>query len=219
MRKLIVNTFMTLDGVMQAPGGAGEDPTGGFTHEGWSVNYWDEMMGQVMGEAMSRPNEMLLGRKTYEIFAAHWPYSDEPGAEEINNAKKYVASRTLDHVEWNNTTLIKGEAAEEIRKLKEQEGPEIQVSGSGNLVQTLLKNGLVDEFFIWIFPVVVGKGKRLFDFGTLPAGLKLVDSKVSSTGVIIATYQPAGELKVGTFQLDNPSEAELARRERLAAEG
>src|SRR4030042_5750507 len=145
MRKLIVNTFVTLDGVMQAPGGPEEDPSGGFTKGGWSVNYWDDSMNQFMAELMSRPSELLLGRKTYEIFASHWPYSKEPGAEELNNTKKYVASRTLNKVDWNNSTLLKGDVVQEIRKLKSQDGPDLMVSGSSNLIQTLLKNNLIDE--------------------------------------------------------------------------
>ncbi len=220
MRKLIINTFVTLDGVMQAPGGPEEDPTHGFSYGGWSTNYWDDMMNQVMGEFMAKPSEILLGRKTYEIFAAHWPYAkDEPGAELLNNAKKYVVSRTLSKVYWNNTTLLKDDVVQEIRKLKQQDGPELLVHGSSNLIQTLLKHNLVDEFRLWVFPIVIGKGKRLFDQGTVPSGLKLIDSKASGTGVIVATYIPDGELKTGSFMLDNPSEAELARRKKLLTEG
>jgi dihydrofolate reductase len=169
-----------------------------------------------MGEAMAKPFDLLLGRKTYEIFAAHWPYSDEPGAEQLNQARKYVASRTLNRVDWNNSTLIKGDVVQEIRKLKEQNGPEIQVHGSSNLIQTLLENNLIDELHVWIFPVVIGEGKRLFDQGTIPSSLKLTDSKTSSTGVILATYVPGGELTTGSFALDQPTEAELARRKRVA---
>ncbi len=206
MRKLSVNTFLTLDGVMQAPGGPGEDPSGGFTHEGWSVNYWDDRMGQIMGEFMSKPFDLLLGRTTYEIFAAHWPrVTDDPAADALNAAKKYVASRTLGTVEWNNSTLIKGDTGEEVAKLKDQSGPEIQVHGSGNLIQTLMKHDLIDEFQIWIFPVLLGSGKRLFADGTIPAGLKLVDSQTSSTGVVIATYERAGEIKYGSFALEEES--------------
>ena len=140
MRKLAVSTFLTLDGVMQAPGGPGEDPSGGFTHEGWSVNYWDDRMGQIMDESMSKPYEMLLGRKTYEIFAAHWPHvSGDPTADSLNRAKKYVASRTLESVDWNNSTLIKSAAGEQVAALKDQSGPQIHVPGSSNLIQTLLK--------------------------------------------------------------------------------
>jgi dihydrofolate reductase len=219
MRILIVNTFMTLDGVMQAPGGPQEDPSGGFAYGGWSANYWDEMMGMVMGESMAKPFDLLLGRKTYEIFAAHWPYAkDEPGADLLNNARKYVASSTLNKVGWENSVLLKGDVPQEIRKLKDQDGPELQVHGSSNLIQTLLKYNLIDGFGLWIFPVVIGKGKRLFDQGAVPSGLKLIDSKTSSTGVILAFYEPAGELKPGSFALDHPSEAELSRRERLAEE-
>ncbi len=204
MRKLIVQAFVTLDGVMQAPGGPGEDDSGGFTQGGWSVNYWDEQMGQAMGEATSAPFAMLLGRKTYDIMAAHWPHaSEEDGAGVFNNATKYVASRsqrTLDA--WSNSVLIEGDAAEGIAALKEEDGPELQVHGSINLIQTLLKHGLVDEFRLWIFPVVVGPGKRLFDGGTVPAGLKMTKSEVSSTGVVIATYEPVGPIVTGTFALE-----------------
>ncbi|SNQ61718.1 dihydrofolate reductase family protein [Candidatus Methanoperedens nitratireducens] len=220
MRKLIVSTFITLDGVMQAPGGPEEDPTGGFNYGGWTFNYWDDMMGQVMDGYMAKPFELLLGRKTYEIFAAHWPYiKDDPTADKLNSAKKYVISRTLNEVSWNNSTLLTGNVEQAIRNLKEQKGPEIQVHGSGNLIQTLLKNDLLDEFRLWIFPVTIGKGKRLFGEGTQPAHLKLIDSKISTTGVIIATYIPAGELKIGSFALDNPNVAEIERRKRLADEG
>jgi dihydrofolate reductase len=220
MRKLIVSTFVTLDGVMQAPGGQEEDPTGGFTYGGWSFNYWDDMMGQVMGESMAKPSELLLGRKTYEIFAAHWPYiKDDPVADKLNSAKKYVVSRTLDEVKWNNSTLVTGKVEQAIRNLKEQKGPEIQVHGSSNLIQTLLKHDLIDEFRLWIFPVTIGKGKRLFGEGTQPGHLKLIDSKTSTTGVIIANYELAGELKTGSFGLENPSVAEIERRKRIADEG
>ncbi len=220
MRKLIVTTFITLDGVMQAPGGPEEDPTGGFTRGGWSVNYWDDIMGQVMGEFMARPSELLLGRKTYEIFATHWPHiKDDPVADKLNSVKKYVVSGTLEEVNWNNSTLVTGDVVQAIRNLKEQKGPEIQVHGSGNLIQTLLKYDLIDELRLWIFPVTIGKGKRLFGEGTQPASLRLIDSKISTTGVIIATYEPAGELKTGSFALDNPGEAEIERRKRLADEG
>jgi dihydrofolate reductase len=219
MRKLVVNTFVTLDGIMQAPGGPEEDTTGGFAWGGWSFNYWDDMMGQVMGESMAKPSELLLGRKTYEIFAAHWPYiKDDPVADKLNSARKHVISRTLNEASWNNSTLVKGNVVQAIRNLKEQNGPEIQVHGSSNLIQTLLKHDLIDEFRLWIFPVTIGKGKRLFGEGTQAASLKLIDSKISTTGVIIATYEPAGELKTGSFVLDNPNEAEIERRKRLADE-
>jgi dihydrofolate reductase len=215
MRTLAINTFMSLDGVMQSPGGPDEDPTGGFEHGGWGVNYFDdEMMGQV---AESGPYELLLGRGTYEIFAAHWPYDEGPIADQLNSTRKHVASTTLEQVEWSNSTLIPGDVAEYVATLKRQDGPEIQVHGSPGLIQTLLEHDLVDEFRIWIFPVVIGSGKRLFGDGTIPAGLKLVDSKASKTGVTINTYTRAGAINPGSFEFDEPTEAEIERRERLAA--
>jgi dihydrofolate reductase len=218
MRKLIVNTFVTLDGVMQAPGGPEEDPSGGFTHGGWSVNYWDDRMGQLMGEFMGKPFDLLLGRKTYEIFAAHWPHVKDPAADSLNSAKKYVASRTLNTVDWQNSTLIKGDVGEQVAKLKEQQGPDIQVHGSGNLIQTLLKHDLVDEFGLWIFPVVLGTGKRLFADGAIPAGLKLARSEAFSKGVVLTTYERAGDVQYGSFALEQPTEAEVERRQSIAQE-
>lgn len=203
MRKLIVSTFLTLDGVMQAPGGPGEDDDAGFAHGGWSVNYRDELMGQVMGEATSTPFDLVLGRRTYDIFAAHWPHAaEEDGARPFNDATKYVASRSHPTLEWSNSVLIEGDAAERIAALKKAEGPELQVHGSGNLIQTLLRHNLVDEYRLWVFPVVIGSGKRLFSEGTIPSGLKLADSKVSTTGVVMGTYEPAGEIVTGSFALD-----------------
>jgi dihydrofolate reductase len=203
MRKLIVSTFLTLDGVMQAPGGPGEDDSNGFAHGGWSVNYWDEQMGQVMGEAMSAPFDLVLGRRTYDIFAAHWPNAGEDeGAGVLNNATKHVASRSRPALEWQNSVLLDGDAAESVAALKQGDGPELQVHGSGDLIQTLLRGNLVDEFRLWVFPVVLGSGKRLFADGAVPAGLRLVSSTVSSTGVVIGTYEPAGELVTGSFELD-----------------
>jgi dihydrofolate reductase len=200
MRKLIVSTFLTLDGVMQAPGGPGEDDSGGFGYGGWSVNYWDEQMGQVMGEAMSAPFDLVLGRKTYDIFAAYWPHaSEEAGAKPLNEATKYVASRGQPALEWSRSVLIEGAAAEGIAALKKSDGPELQVHGSGNLIQTLLRHNLIDQYRLWVFPMVIGSGKRLFADGTIPSGLRLVDSKVSTTGVIIGTYEPAGEIVTGSF--------------------
>jgi len=203
MRKLIVSTFLTLDGVMQAPGGPGEDDSGGFAHGGWSVNYWDEQVGQFMTETMSAPFAFVLGRKTYDIFAAHWPHaSEDDGAKQMNDATKYVASRSHPTLEWSNSVLVEGDAAEGIAALKEEDGPELQVHGSANLIQTLLRHNLVDQYRLLIFPVVIGSGKRLFADGTIPSGLQLVDSTVSTTGVVMATYEPTGEIVAGTFALD-----------------
>jgi len=213
MRKLKVTTFITLDGVMQAPGGPDEDRTSGFTHGGWSVGYWDDQMGEAMDDFMGRPFELLLGRKTYEIFAAHWPRSTEPVAEILNKARKHVASRTLRSVDWNNSTLITGDVGKYVSELKKQSGPEIQVHGSGDLLQTLMKNDLVDEFHVWTFPVVLGSGKRLFADGAVPAGLKVDAVKTSTTGVVIATYERAGAIKYGSFALEEPSDAATESRE------
>lgn len=200
MRSLLVTTFLTLDGVMQAPGGPGEDDDAGFAHGGWSVNYWDDLMGEVMGETMGSPFDLVLGRRTYDIFAAYWPNaSDEAGARPLNEATKYVASRGHPTLGWRNSVLIEGDAAAGIAALKRGDGPDLQVHGSGNLIQTLLRHNLVDRFRLWVFPVVVGSGKRLFAEGAIPAGLKLLDSRVSTTGVVISTYEPAGELVTGSF--------------------
>ena len=216
MRKLIVNTFLTLDGVMQAPGGPEEDPSGGFTQGGWSVNYWDEMMGRVMDDVMGKSFDLVLGRKTYEIFAAHWPHStEEQVAKPLNDATKHVASRTLQSLDWANSVLIEGDVAEGVAALKQQRGPELQVHGSANLIQTLLRHGLIDQFRLWVFPVVVGSGKRLFEDGSVPSGLKLIDSAVSTTGVVIGTYVPAGDIPTGSFALEEPTDAEIERRRNL----
>lgn len=202
MRKLIVQTFLSLDGVMQAPGGPEEDTSGRFRHGGWSVTFWDSVMQETMGAAVSVPFAMLLGRRTYQIFAAHWPHAGEDdGAPIFNNATKYVASRTLKNVEWQNSHLLKGSVPKAVAKLKEESGPELQVHGSGNLVQTLLKHDLVDEFRLWIFPVLLGKGKRLFAEGTQPRGLSLVSSRMSTTGVAMNVYRVAGEVPIGSFAL------------------
>ena len=206
MRKLKVTTFLTLDGVMQAPGGPEEDSAGQFTEGGWSFGYWDEHLDREMTEFMAGPFELLLGRKTYEIFAGFWPNSTDPGADVLNRARKHVASRTLKSVDWNNSTLIKGDVAKYVAELKRSDGPEIQVHGSGDLIQTLLRNALVDEFHLMIFPVVLGQGKRLFADGAIPAGLRATGVKTSSSGVVIATYEPAGAIKKGSFAAAQPSE-------------
>ena len=221
MRKLIVLSFITLDNVMQAPGGPEEDPTGGFEHEGWVVGYFDDFLLNAMIKQTSKPFDLLLGRKTYEIFAAYWPYvnaDQNPFAAKLNNAKKYVASKTLTKLDWNNSELINSDVWNEIKKIKEQGGPEIQVHGSGNLIQMLLKHDLVDELWLKIFPITLGVGKRLFAEGTIPAGFKLLESEISPGGVIIASYKRADEVKTGSFGLETPSEAELARRKRLNEE-
>jgi dihydrofolate reductase len=200
MRRLLVTTFLTLDGVMQAPGGPGEDDDAGFAYGGWSVNSWDETLDEVMGATMGKPFAMLLGRRSYDILASYWPTApEEAGGAELNAATKYVASRGNPKLTWQNSVLLRGDAAETVAALKQEEGPELQVHGSANLIQTLMRANLVDTYQLITFPVVVGAGKRLFGEGTMPAGLKLVDSVISKKGVIVGTYEPAGELVVGSF--------------------
>ena len=202
MRKIIVLSFMTLDGVIQAPGGPEEDTSGGFEHGGWTVPYFDDFSGQVMDEQTGHPFDLLLGRKTYDIFAGYWPHQDEsttPFARKFNKAKKYVASRSPIELDWNNSVLLQEDIVEEIKKLKAQDGPELQVYGSGDFIQTLLKNDLVDELWLKIFPITLGTGKRLFAGGAIQAAFELTDSKVSPKGVVIANFKRAGEVETGSF--------------------
>lgn len=204
MRKLVVGTFLTLDGVMQAPGGPNEDRDGGFRHGGWLVPYFDEKMGEIMTEWTTRAGAFLLGRRTYEIFAASWPRSIDPADEiatALNTRPKFVASRTLHRVDWRNSSLLEGEVATEVAKLKAQDGGEIQVHGSGNLLQTLLRHDLIDTLRLWQFPVVVGGGKRLFGEGTIPGSFRLVDTQLATTGAVLHVYERAGELKYGEVEV------------------
>jgi dihydrofolate reductase len=198
MRKIIVLTFVSLDGVMQAPGGPEEDTSGSFTHGGWTVPYFDEFLGTIMSEQMGRPFDLLLGRKTFEIFAGYWPDHPDEGPE-INRATKYVASNTLTSHPWEKSVFLSGDVVGEIRKLKQTDGPELQVHGSASLIQTLLEHDLVDELWLKIFPVTIGEGKRLFAEGTLPAAFKLQDAQPSPAGVIVASYTRAGDLETGSF--------------------
>ena len=198
MRKLIVLTFMTMDAVMQAPGGPEEDPSGGFNYGGWSVPYFDEFLGNVMSEQMSKPFDLLLGRKTFEIFASYWPEHVDEGPE-INRATKYVVSNTMKSHNWEKSVFLGGNAVEAIKKLKQEDGIDLQVHGSANLIQTLLKNDLVDELWLKIFPITLGRGKRLFGEGAIAAGFKLTHSSISPSGVIVANYVRAGEVTTGTF--------------------
>jgi dihydrofolate reductase len=186
---------------MQAPGGPEEDPSGGFKHGGWVAGYWDDFMGNVMADQMNGPFDLLLGRKTYEIFAAYWPHAgaEQPGAKQLNSARKFVVSKTLKRLDWANSVLVSGNVPQEISRLKKQDGPELQVHGSGKLIQTLLKNDLVDKFRLKVFPLTLGAGKRLFAEGATPAGFRLIDSKTSTKGVMIATYERAGEIKTGSM--------------------
>jgi dihydrofolate reductase len=218
MRHIIVSTFTSLDGVMQAPGGPQEDPTGGFTLGGWTAPHFDAALGASMGEIFGRPFDLLLGRKTYDIFAAHWPHVTDPNdpiAGLFNRVTKYVASRSHPTLTWQNSQLLGDDIVASLKTLKADDGPDLLVQGSSDLLQTLWRNGLIDEFSVLVFPVVLGKGKRLFGNGTPPAGLKLIKSQSYPTGVIVASYRIDGAVRTGDFQLAEPSEAELARRRNL----
>jgi dihydrofolate reductase len=212
MRRIVVATFTSLDGVMQAPGGPQEDPTDGFAFGGWTAPHFDQALGASLGEIFGRPFDLLLGRKTYDIFAGHWPYVTDPN----NQVTKYVASRSKPKLAWRNSELLGDDVVASLRKLKSGDGPDLLVQGSSELLQTLWKNNLVDEFSVLIFPLVLGKGKRLFGGGAIPAGLRLVKSQSYPTGVIVANYRPDGAVKTGDFQLAEPSAAELERRRKLS---
>jgi dihydrofolate reductase len=220
MRKVVASTFLSLDGVMQAPGGPDEDPTGGFKHGGWTVNYWDEMMGAALDNVFGEPFDLLLGRKTYEIFAAHWPYigEDHPIGKRFNSVTKYVATSSTEPLNWQNSVALKGGAAVAVKTLKQGDGPMLLLQGSGDLIQTLLSSDLIDEFTLWTFPLVLGRGKRLFGKGAMPVALKLTDSKVSTTGVTISSYVRDGEIVTGSFALEPLTSAEQERREKMERE-
>jgi dihydrofolate reductase len=219
MRKIIGGVFQSLDGVMQAPGGPPEDPTGNFALGGWSATFWDDKMGAAMGGIFSAPYDLLLGRKTYEIFAAHWPHvpDSDPIGPAFTKAAKYVLTRGNDTLEWSNSHRLGDIDA--VKKVKNSDGPDLLIQGSSTLYPELFAANLIDRLMIMTFPVVLGKGKRLFGQGTPSGSMMLVSSDVSTTGVIIATYEPAGKVPIGTFELPNPSAAELKRRARMAREG
>lgn len=218
MRKVTAATFVSLDGVMQAPGGPEEDTAGGFKFGGWTFHFWDEVMGQSMDQTFNTPFDLLLGRKTYDIFAAHWPHiQGDPIADKFNAVTKYVATTSDRPLTWKNSVALR-DAATDVARLKQQDGPVLLLQGSSELIQTLLAEDLIDEFRLLVFPVVLGGGKKLFGQGSLPIGLKLVDTKASTTGVIMSTYVRAGEVTTGSFALEQPTEAELERRARVARE-
>ena len=200
MRPLVVQTFVTLDGVMQAPGGAGEDPSGGFSHEGWLVPFFDDAMGTQITEWFSGAQDFLLGRGTYEIFYASWPkmISDDPVSQGLNFKPKHVASRTLTSLDWETAELLGDDVPAAIRELKAKDGGELQVHGSAGLIQTLLAEDLVDELRLVVFPVVLGEGKRLFGEGTIPRSWRLTASSTSSTGAVMAAYERVGEVETGS---------------------
>ena len=217
MRKIICATFVSLDGVMQAPGGPEEDPTGGFRFGGWTFHYWDEVGGAAIGETFSKPFDLLLGRRTYDIFAAYWPYQpqDNPIAKPFNAVTKYVATHSPDTLNWHNSKPLGTDVIAALRQLKQEDGPDLLIQGSSDLIHQLLAADLIDEIRLFVFPLVLGKGKRLFDEGALPAGLKLTRSQVTTTGVIMATYERGGEIRTGSFAQETPSAAELERRRNL----
>jgi dihydrofolate reductase len=220
MRRLIASTFASLDGVMQGPGGPEEDTTGGFTLGGWMFSYGDEGMDLSAAGFDGKDRELVLGRRTYQIFEAYWPYqpADNPIASTFNASKKYVASSTLKTLHWNNSILLHDDVVSAIIALKIQPGPDLQIIGSGNLIQTLQAASLIDEYNVWTFPVVLGRGKRLFGETARPSALRLVRSQVSASGCIMSTYVPDGEVRPGSFPSAEPSEQELARRKKMAKE-
>lgn len=199
VRKIVILSFISLDGVMQAPGGPEEDPSGGFAYGGWTVPLFDEAGGAIMGEQMTPPFDLLLGRKTYDIFASYWPKQTEGFAQPLNDATKYVPSRSSAKLPWGPAVLIQGDVPAELRKLKQGNGPVLQVHGSGDLIQTLFRHDLVDELWLKTFPVTLGKGKRLFGEGTTPAAFSLIKSTTTPSGVVVASYKRAGEVKTGSF--------------------
>lgn len=199
MREIVVLSFISLDGVMQAPGGPKEDTSGNFKFGGWTVPFWDEFSGKLMDKQMSMPFELLLGRKTYDIFAGYWPKQTGSIADPFNKTTKYVVSHKPLTLSWKNSVLINGNVTAKLKELKQQDGPMLQVHGSGDMIQTLLKNDLVDELWLKIFPVTLGKGKRLFAQGSIPARFELEETKTSPKGVIYANYKRAGNVKTGSF--------------------
>ena len=218
MRKVIAGTFVSLDGVMQAPGAPEEDTTGGFEHGGWVFPYWDDITGQAIDELFAAPFDLLLGRTTYEIFAAYWPYQDDPIGKRFNEVTKFVATSSGQPLAWQGSVALKGDVPAEIRRLKQEEGPTLLIQGSGVLIQSLLAEGLIDELRLQTFPLVLGKGKRLFGEGSLPASFELADSQTSTKGVVIARYLCAGKVATGSFAQQPPSKAEIARRQKMRQE-
>lgn len=219
MRRVIAAAFVSLDGIIQAPGGPEEDPTGGFRFGGWVFPHWDDAVGEVMGESFARPFDLLLGRKTYEIFAAHWPYTEEEPAALFNGVTKYVAASPDTPMSWVNSERLEGDVPAAVARLKQEDGPDLLTQGSSVLVQSLLAAGLVDELSLLVFPVILGCGKKLIGEDADPGEWELASSRTSPSGVIMARYRRKGGIRTGSFALDTPTEAELARRERMERDG
>ncbi|HEY8942725.1 MAG TPA: dihydrofolate reductase family protein [Polyangiaceae bacterium] len=227
MRKIVTGAFISLDGVIQAPGGPEEDPTGSFRHGGWTVPLWDDAIGAVLSETFSAPFDLLLGRKTYDIFAAHWPYVQTDPKEttfDVLNAEiankftrltKYVATHRPESLTWENSQALGADVVATLREIKQTNGPILLTQGSSELIQTLLAHDLIDEFRLLVYPVVLGKGKRLFGSGTIPAAFKVTKSAVLPNGVMSATYERAGTVTTGSFAMEVPTPAELERRKGL----
>lgn len=208
MRKLVASTSVSLDGVMQAPGGPKEDPAADFAFGGWAFPYWDETLDLTERGFEGKDREIVLGRKTYQIFERFWPHvpADNPNAQSMNGAKKYVASRTLKTLQWENSVLLTGDVVEAVTALKTQPGNDLQIVGSGNLIQSLQAASLIDEYIVWTFPVILGRGKRLFETTVKPEGLRLISTKSSVTGVVMSTYESVGEIAIGSFAPDESGE-------------
>ncbi|WP_312417224.1 dihydrofolate reductase family protein [Shinella sp.] len=218
MRKLIVSAFTSLDGVMQAPGGPQEDPIGGFRFGGWVAPYFDEAAGAVIGELFARPFDLLLGRKTYDIFAAHWPYADanDPIGPLFDRVTKYVATRNPGfRTTWQNSQTLGSDAIAAVKALKSGDGPDLLTQGSSDFLRTLFENDLVDEINVFVFPVILGKGKRLFGDASFPRALTLESSRTSQNGIVISRYVRAADVTTGSFEFDKPTDAELERRRNL----
>lgn len=209
---------MTLDGVLQGPGGPHEDTTNGFKWSGWQAPFADEVMGTAIEKIMAKPFDLLLGRRTYEIFSAHWPYQHDEIGEKFNRVRKFVVGTTPIDLSWNNTTWINRDVVNELKKLKKEDAPDLLLHGSSRLVQTLFSNQLVDELHLWTYPLTLGSGKKLFDDGTPAQRWTLVESVVSPNGAYLATYVPGGQVETGTFATLPPSDAELARRKKWEKE-
>jgi dihydrofolate reductase len=216
MRNIIAATFVSVDGVMQGPGGPEEDPTGGFEKGGWATSYFDDMLSGVLGELFEKPFDLLLGRRTYDIFAAHWPHvTDDPMGPLFDGVTKYVATHRPESLTWQNSTPLGDDVPGALRSLKREDGPDLLIQGSSELVQTLLAHDLIDRFQLIVMPLVLGRGKKLFGDGAMPAALRLVESKVTPAGVIVASYERAGEVQTGSFALETPTAAEVERRRNL----